>query len=214
MLIADDEALIRHALRLFLESSESIEVVGEASNGADAVKLCNDVDIDVVLMDLQMPVMDGVEAMTRIVRDHPGTRVLALTTFSSRRHIVRALRAGAAGYIVKDTTPSQLLESLHQVSKGDFALSRQISQELAHSLREAEESAGVLSMSVTADLTPRELAIVKHLALGMSNLEIGRALHLSEPTVKTHLGKIMAKWGVRDRVQVLIRAVHEGLVDI
>lgn len=214
MLVADDEALIRHALRVFIESSEALEVVGEAVNGAEAVELAATLVPDVVLMDLQMPVMDGPTATALIVGRVPLARVLAVTTFSSRRHVVAALRAGASGYIVKDSRPDEVIAAVHDVHAGRSALSPQVARQLIDTVRGATAQEGLLMLSVTEHLTPRELSIVELLAQGMSNAEIGRALHVSEATVKANLGRVMTKWSVRDRVQVLVHAVRAGLVSL
>jgi DNA-binding NarL/FixJ family response regulator len=176
VLVVDDEALIRHALRLFLGSSEHMNVVGEAIHGVDALVRCDELRPDVVLMDLQMPVMDGHRAIAQIATAYPGVRVLALTSFASRRDIVRALRAGASGYVVKDVSPDELIRAIRDVDQDQFVLSPKVARELAQSIRNATESDGLLSISPAGDLTPRELSMVELLAQGMSNAEIGRAL--------------------------------------
>lgn len=214
VLIADDEALVRHALRIFVNSAEHTTVVGEATNGAEAVERCRDLEPDVVLMDIQMPTMNGIEATAAIVEDQPCIRVIAVTTFSSERHVVAALRAGASGYLVKDTTPDMLVESIIDVHEGKSILSPQITRELIIAVRDGMNASSATVTTGPAALTERELSIVRLLAKGRSNAEIARDLHLSEATVKANFGRIMNKWSVRDRVQVLIHAVRTDLVTL
>ncbi|MCY7413582.1 MAG: response regulator transcription factor [Salinibacterium sp.] len=211
VMIADDEALIRHALRIFVESDRWMSVVGEAADGSSAVAVALELQPDVVLMDLQMPRMGGVEATRRIAAHSPDIRILAVTTLSSERHVVDALRAGASGYLVKDTEPDDLLLAIRDVHAGRSIISPRLTRELLLSLRtHPTHPAGRSSET----LTPRELSIVRLIARGMSNAEIARALHLSEPTIKSNLGRVMSKWGVRDRVQVLIHAVVNNHVEL
>lgn len=214
MLIADDEALVRHALRVFVDADELLEIVGEARDGAEAVALCASLRPDVVLMDLQMPVLGGVNAIAEAIRMQPELKALALTTFSSERHVVSALRAGAAGYLVKDTSPDEIVAAIKDVQAGQSVLSARVTRELIGAVRNGSEADGRLILEGGQTLTERELASVRLLARGMSNAEIARELHISEATVKSNLGRIMTKWEVRDRVQVLIRAVRLGLVSI
>lgn len=214
VLIADDEALIRSALRIFVDGDPRTTVVGEAMNGGEAVDRSARIAPDVILMDLQMPMMGGITATESITGSQPDVRVLALTTFSSERHVVSALRAGATGYLTKDTPPEQLIEAILDVNVGEFVLSPQISRKLAEAVRAAGSGRRLQVGPEYTQLTARELDIVRLLSEGMSNAEIGRSLSIAEPTVKATLGRIMAKWNVRDRVQVLIRAVQTGLVNL
>lgn len=213
VLIADDEKLVRHALRIFVDTSGDMEVVGEATDGDEAVALAAQLLPDVVLMDLQMPRVSGIEATRRIMRVTSEVRVLAVTTFSTERHVVPALRAGASGYLVKDTDPDDILNAIREVAAGRSAMSPRLTRDLILSLRDnpAEES---VTVARPEPLTPRELSIVKAIAHGRSNAEIARELHLAEPTVKANLGRVMSKWGVRDRVQVLIYAITNNLVEL
>lgn len=209
----DDESLVRAALRVFLESSEGFELVGEADNGADAITLARSTHPDVVLMDVQMPVMDGIEATARLTKEFPGIKVVALTTFSAERVIVPMLSAGASGYLVKDTSPDRILDAARLAYEGGYVLSPRVAKELVSSVRNGR-SPSVRPLGREEELTERELEVVTLLAQGMSNAEIAGAMFVSEATVKSHLGRITAKWGVRDRIQVLIRATQLGLVSL
>lgn len=213
VLIADDDALVRHALSIFVNTGGDMTVVGEAVDGEEAVAQAGRLLPDVVLMDLQMPRVSGIEATQRITSTLPKVRVLAVTTFSTERHVVPALRAGASGYLVKDTDPDDILEAIREVRAGRSVISPSVTRDLILSLH----SNPVPSKPAACDaepLTPRELSIVQLIAQGRSNAEIARELHLAEPTVKANLGRVMVKWGVRDRVQALIYAITNEVVDV
>ncbi|WP_345449803.1 response regulator transcription factor [Arthrobacter gyeryongensis] len=214
VLIVDDEALVRHALRIFLESAPATVVVGEAVNGTEAVEQYRILQPDVVLMDIQMPVMNGIEATEMITAEYPDARVLAVTTFSSESHVIAALRAGASGYLVKDTHPDEIVSAILDVHADRSVLSPRIARGLIAAVRDTANPNGHVALSRAQALTERELSIVVFLAQGMSNAEIAQALHLSEATIKSNLGRIMSKWDVRDRVQVLIHAVRTNLVTL
>ena len=213
MVIADDEALVRSALRIFLDAADDLEVAGEAPDGESAVAAVAASSPDVVLMDVHMPGMDGIEATRIIRRRHPGVHVLALTTFSTERTIVPMLRAGASGFLVKDTEPSRIIDAVREVLGGGFVLSPRVARAVVGAVLDGT-TVPTVDLPDEQQLTPRELEVVRCLAEGMSNAEIGRALFLSEATVKAHLGHIMAKWDVRDRVQVLLRAAQAGIVSL
>lgn len=213
VIIVDDESLVRAALRVFLESTPGFELVGEAENGADAVQLVRSTQPDVVLMDVQMPIMDGIEATRRLTQEFPGIKVLALTTFSAQRVIVPMLSAGASGYLVKDTAPDRILDAARLAYEGGYVLSPRVAKELISSVQDAD-TAPSRTLGRDEELTDREKEVVTLLARGMSNAEIAAEMFVSEATVKSHLGRITAKWGVRDRIQVLIRATQLGLVTI
>lgn len=213
VIIVDDEWLVRAALRVFLESAEGFELVGEADNGADAITLVRSTLPDVVLMDVQMPVMDGIETTQRLTKEFPGLKIVALTTFSTERIIVPMLSAGASGFLVKDTSPEQILDAARTAFDGGYVLSPRVAKELVSSVQTASPNP-VREMHRDEELTDREFEVVTLLAQGMSNAEIATAMFVSEATVKSHLGRITAKWGVRDRIQVLIRAAQLGLVTL
>lgn len=213
VIIVDDESLVRAALRVFLESSDRFELVGEADNGADAITLVRATQPDVVLMDVQMPIMDGIEATQRLTREFPGLKIVALTTFCTERVIVPMLSAGASGFLVKDTSPDRILDAARLAHEGGYVLSPRVAKELVTSVQSGAASA-TRELGRDEELTERELEVVTLLAQGMSNAEIAAAMFVSEATVKSHLGRITAKWGVRDRIQVLIRATQLGLVTL
>ncbi len=213
VIIVDDESLVRAALRVFLESADDFELVGEADNGADAITLVRAVTPDVVLMDVQMPIMDGIETTRRLTQEFPGIKIVALTTFSAERVIVPMLSAGASGYLVKDTSPDRILDAVRVAHEGGYVLSPRVAKELITSV-ETNGPGNVRSLGRDEELTDRELEVVTLLARGMSNAEIAAEMFVSEATVKSHLGRITAKWGVRDRIQVLIRAAQLRLVTL
>ena len=214
VLIADDEALIRHALRTFISWEAGLEVVGDASDGIEAVAAARRLRPDVVLMDLRMPAMGGIEAIATITRDLPEVRVLAVTTFASEGLVVQALRAGASGYLVKDSEPSQVTAAIREVHEGGTSLSPHIAQDLIRQVTASPTATDPAPSASPAPLTPRERSIVELLGRGLSNAEIAAELHLAEPTVKANLGRVIAKWGVRDRIQVLVHAVSHGIIEI
>ncbi|NOJ58885.1 response regulator transcription factor [Arthrobacter sp. 260] len=217
VLVVDDQPLMGRALKMFVNAASGMTTVGEATDGNIAVQQCAALKPDVVLMDMQMPVMNGVEATRKIIETCPGVRVIAVTTFSSERYLVPALRAGASGYLVKDAEPEEIIDAIRAVHDGGCVLSRNVTEALISSIREAPEIPEELPPSSPASveaLTPRETKIVQLLGQGMSNAETARELHLAEATVKTHLGRIMAKWKVRDRVQVVIFAAKNGVIQL
>lgn len=211
VLVADDEALVRHALRVFVNTGDNMRVVGEASDGEEAVAAAIRLMPDVVLMDIQMPRISGVEATRHITTALPSVRVIAVTTLSTERYVVPALRAGASGYLVKDTEPDAIIAAIRDVQAGRTIISPSITRDLIMTLRSDHLIETTLRHEVDP-LTPRELSIVQLIARGRSNAEIARDLHLAEPTIKANLGRVMTKWAVRDRVQVLIYAITNNVV--
>jgi DNA-binding NarL/FixJ family response regulator len=215
VLVADDEQLVRSGLRLILESDEGIEVVGEAGDGAEAVELTRRLDPDVVLMDVQMPVMNGIEATRAIValgRDE-SSRVLILTTFDLDEYVYEGFKAGASGFLLKRTPAADLLAGIRLVAAGDGMIDPSVTTRLIARFREREEHAApAVDPRALDDLTPRELEVLGLVARGMTNGEIATQLYLSEGTVKTHIKRIFAKLALHDRTQAVILAYEVGLV--
>lgn len=217
LLLVDDHPLMVQALENFFATCEEFEVVGTASDGAEGVAACKELRPDLVLMDLQMPRMNGVEATRRIAEECPGSRVVILTTFASLDFVLPALRAGASGFLVKDAEPDRILAALHAVMNGEENMP--ISPQVAKLL--ADEALGESRTrkhpghpgTQTVRLTTRETELLTLLAQGMNNREIASSMEVSEGSVKAYLGRICEKLEVRDRLQVLIRAYELGLVD-
>jgi DNA-binding NarL/FixJ family response regulator len=215
VLLVDDQPLLRVGFRMVLDSQDDLSVVGEAGNGEEAVRLTAELDPDVVLMDVRMPEMDGIEATRRIVDSRSRSRVLVLTTFDLDEYAFAALRAGASGFLLKDVPPGDLLTGIRAVAAGDAVVAPSVTRRLldafAHQLPLAS-SARAERVAPLAELTARELEVLAELARGHSNAEIAVHLVLSEATVKSHVGRILAKLDLRDRVQVVVFAYEIGLV--
>jgi DNA-binding NarL/FixJ family response regulator len=211
VLLADDQALVRNGFRLILEREAEIDVVGEAANGAEAVALGRELRPDVVLMDVRMPEVDGIEATRRLVDDPSfDGRILMLTTFDLDEYVVTAIRAGASGFLLKDVLPADLIHAVLLVHRGEAMLAPSLTRRLLEE-HIARPRAGA-DAGPFADLTERELQVAQSIARGLSNAEIGKELFLSEATVKTHVTRILTKLGVRDRVQIVVAAYESGLV--
>ncbi|KNY04843.1 response regulator [Microbacterium sp. GCS4] len=210
VLIADDETLVRRALSVFIEGEAGMTVVAVAADGAEAVAMAAEIHPDVVLMDLQMPRMGGIEAIRRITADLPGARVIALTTFGTMEPVLAALNAGASGYLLKDTDPEDIISAIREIHAGGGVLSPRVTERLLSSIREGV-GAGAAAITLP-ELSDRESEVLTELAHGRSNIEIAAALHLSPGTIKGYLSSIMAKWDARDRVQVLVLAARAGLI--
>ena len=211
--LADDQELVRAGFRTLIESAEDLEVVGEAADGEEAVCLVHDQHPDVVLMDVRMPRVDGIEA-TRRIHDLSGAenvRVLVLTTFDLDEYVHAALRAGASGFLLKDASPSELLNAIRVIHEGDALLApsitRRLIEDFAQHPRPEKTSASVLQ-----DLTARELEVLMLVARGLSNTEIADELVVSPATAKTHVSRILSKLGARDRAQLVVVAYETGLV--
>lgn len=211
VLICDDQALVRGGFRAILEAKSEIEVVGEAENGAEAIALAERRHPDVILMDIRMPLLDGVEATRRLVAKGSPARILVLTTFDLDEYVHAAIRAGASGFLLKDVTPADLVKAIRIVAAGDGLLApsvtRRLLERFATTLPLGDHSSDAL-----AQLTARETEVLRLLAGGLSNAEIAAELVVSEATVKTHISSVLRKLGLRDRVQAVILAYETGLV--
>ncbi|GII77292.1 DNA-binding response regulator [Sphaerisporangium rufum] len=210
VLIADDQGMVRAGFTAYLGTQPDIEVTGEAADGAEAVALATELAPDVVLMDVRMPVMDGLAATRRILAEVP-TRILILTTFDLDDYVYEALRAGASGFLLKDASAQQLVEAVRVVAGGEALLAPTVTRRL---IAEFARLGAPRSPTVRRlrDLTERETEVLALIAQGLSNAEIAARLVVSEQTVKTHVGRILAKLGVRDRAQAIVFAYESGLV--
>ncbi|WP_046472418.1 response regulator [Allosalinactinospora lopnorensis] len=211
-LLVDNEHLVRSGLRMILDTAEDIEVVGEASDGAEALRLAGDLAPDVVLLDIRMPGMDGLTAAGELTASPRAPRVVLLTTFDLDDYVHRALRAGAVGFLLKDTPPRDLIAAVRTVYEGNAMLAPSITKRmLEHFAAPASEGAAVAAKRLEV-LSERERAVLLTIARGMSNAEAGRALHISEATVKAHVSRILDKLGTTNRVQAAILAHDAGWV--
>jgi NarL family two-component system response regulator LiaR len=208
VLIVDDHAIVRKGIRALLSEADGFEVVGEADNGQEAVLRAEECSPDVILMDLLMPVMDGIEATRQITSRQPEARVLVLTSFAADNKVFPAIKAGASGYLLKDSSPDELVRAIRQVHRGEPSLhptiARKLLQEVAHpaELQPAPEA-----------LTAREMMVLRLIAQGLSNQEIADRLVVSEPTVRAHVSRILSKLHLASRTQAALYAVREGLTD-
>ena len=211
VLIADDQALVRAGFRMILEADESLRVVAEANDGAHAVEAARRTSPDIVLMDIRMPVMDGLEATRKIVATDDPPRVLILTTYDLDEYVFDALVAGASGFLLKDVAPEDLLAGIHIISRGDSLLSPSVTRRLIASFvrdhpRKPAPPPGL------DELTPRELEILQLVARGLSNAEIAERLVVSSTTIKSHVARVLDKLGLRDRVQAVVLAYETGVI--
>ncbi|MET7594355.1 response regulator [Streptomyces sp. NPDC004082] len=211
--IADDQALVRTGFGMIL-AADGIEVTAEAADGAEAVAAVRRTRPDVVLMDIRMPNMDGIEATRHILGDAglAGTRVVILTTYDLDHYVYAALTAGASGFLLKDVTPEHLVAAVRLVRSGDALLAPAITRRLIERFAHREEAPTPGVHSDLSELTPRELEVLRLLATGLSNAELAERLFLSPTTVKTHVGRILSKLGLRDRVQAVVLAYETGLI--
>jgi DNA-binding NarL/FixJ family response regulator len=211
ILLADDQALLRMGFRAFLDSERDLEVVGEAGNGQEALFMTAALRPDVVLMDVRMPVLDGIEATKRIVASGSTSRILVLTTFDLDEYVYAALRAGASGFLLKDALPADLITGIRVVAAGEAAVAPNVTRRLIEKFTDHLPTPAITEDPLDA-LTAREREILLEIARGHSNKEIGEHLYLSEATVKVHVGRILTKLGLRDRAQVIVHAYEHGIV--
>jgi len=212
VLIADDQALVRVGLRKILEAEPETTVVGEGGDGEEAVTEARRLRPDVVLMDIRMPVLDGIEATRRIVAAQPGARVLILTTFGLDTYVYDALRAGASGFMLKDAPPEEIVAAVRIVASGEALLAPAVTRAVIEEFARQQPIVASAPAPAVAELTPREQEVFALLARGMSNAEICEQLVVSEATAKTHVARILQKLDLRDRVQAVIYAYETGLV--
>jgi DNA-binding NarL/FixJ family response regulator len=209
VLVADDQPLVRGGFRMILDERPDLELVGEAGDGAEVLSLARELDPDVILMDVRMPGIDGVEATRRLVESGLRARILVLTTFDLDEYVYAAVRAGASGFLLKDVEPTELVDAIRVVAAGNSLFGPAATERLVTRFGEGPNPAAVRSLD---GLTDREREILRLLATGLSNAELARQLHLSETTVKTHVSAVLRKLRVRDRVQAVIAAYEAGLV--
>jgi DNA-binding NarL/FixJ family response regulator len=215
VLLADDQPLLRLGFRMIIEAEENLTVTGEAGDGDEAIKLARQHRPDVVLMDIRMPGTDGIVATKCITAENPAVRVLVLTTFDLDEYAFGALRAGASGFLLKDVRPAELVRAIRTVASGDAVVSPRVTRRLLDECAQALPLASAYRAGrypQLSALTERERDVLATVARGLSNAEIAAALYVSEATVKSHVGRILAKLGLRDRVQVVVLAYESGLV--
>jgi len=216
ILLVDDQALVRAGFRMILDAEPEIEIVGEASDGQDAIDQALTLRPDVVLMDIRMPELDGLEATRLILADaaegHEGPKILMLTTFDLDEYVYEALRAGASGFLLKDTPPEQLVAAIHVIADGEALLSPSITRRVISEFVKGAGPSQRTRFPQIDELTARELEVMKLIARGLSNAEIAKGLYVSETTVKTHVARVLMKLNLRDRVQVVVLAYEAGVV--
>ncbi|MEU1706142.1 response regulator transcription factor [Streptomyces sp. NPDC005706] len=212
VLIADDQQMVRQGFTVLLDTKPGIQVVGQAVHGLDAIAKVRELAPDVVLMDIRMPELGGIEATRRITTDHPDIRVLVLTTFDLDEYVYQALRAGASGFLLKDASADQLAEAVRVVAAGDALLAPGITRRLIAEFSRLDGTPRPPLMRRVGDLTERETEVLTLIAQGLSNAEIAGRLVVAEQTVKTHVGRILVKLGLRDRTQAAVFAYESGLV--
>jgi len=212
VLLADDQELVRAGIRLILRHAEDLEVTAEAADGQQAVELAVRHLVDVALLDIRMPGIDGLVAAERIAQRAPSVRVVMLTTFGEEEYVARALRAGAAGFVLKDTGPAELIQAVRTVARGQAILSPQITRHLIDRYISRDGSRAAAAQERITALTDRERDVLVTVGTGLSNAEIGRQLHLGEGTVKTYVSRILVKLGCANRVQAAIVAHEAGIV--
>ena len=212
LLLADDHAIVRRGLQLFLKTQPDFELVGEAATGQEVLERVAELEPDIVLMDLHMPVLNGIEATRQIKASHPDVKVIVLTSFSDHDHVLPAVRAGARGYLLKDIEPDELAKSIRQVYAGKVELHPDVAGLLLEQIANPEDSAPERNATPFDELTAREREVLQLIASGLTNREIAEALFITEKTVKTHVSHILGKLGLSDRTQAAILAVKHGMI--
>jgi DNA-binding NarL/FixJ family response regulator len=212
VLICDDHALVRSGFRMVLNAREDLEVVGEAEDGREVIELARTLDPDVILMDVRMPTLDGVEATRRLVEGGSRARILILTTFDLDEYVYDALRSGASGFLLKDVKPAQLVEAIRVVAAGEALLAPTVTRRLLDRFADVLPGEETKPPPALESLTDRELEVLKLLAGGLSNAELAQQLFLSETTVKSHISSVLRKLELRDRVQAVVLAYEAGLI--
>lgn len=205
LILADDHHIVRKGLHLFLGTQKDLEIIGEAENGLIAVELAKTLNPDIILMDLSMPVLDGIEATKAILAENPKAKIMILTSFSDKDHVIPALEAGASGYQFKDSDPDQLVTAIRSLYQGEKQLDPKVTSSLLSYLQRQKEPSPI------QELTKREKEVLKEITLGKSNKEIAAALFITEKTVKTHISNILSKLCLQDRTQAALYAVRNGL---
>jgi NarL family two-component system response regulator LiaR len=211
VLVADDHTVVRKGIRAVLSTEPGIEVVAEAADGAEAVEAVRTLAPDVVLMDLVMPTMSGIDALRQILAEQPGARILVLTSFATDDQVLPAIRAGALGYLLKDSGPEELVRAIHQVHRGESSLHPRVARQV---LDELARPAALTSPEPATPLTGRELEVLRLVARGLSNQEIATALVLSEATVRVHVSSILGKLQLASRTQAALYALRQGLASL
>ncbi len=211
VLIADDQALVRDGFGMILDAQADIEVVGQASDGREAVDMARELRPDVVLMDIRMPEVDGVEATRRLMADPESPRILMLTTFDQNEYVYDAMKAGASGFLLKDVRRDELVNAVRSVAAGDALLAASLTRRFIEDFVRRPPP-GAAPTGALAELTDREAEVVRLVARGLSNAEIAQRMVVSEATVKTHVARVLSKLGLRDRTQVVVMAYETGFV--
>jgi NarL family two-component system response regulator LiaR len=208
--VADDHAIVRKGIHALITTEPGMEMVGEADNGRDAVELALRLKPDVIMMDMVMPLMDGIEAITRITKENPDIRILALTSFAEDDKVLPAIKAGALGYLLKDTSPEQLLQSIREVYRGVSSLDPTVAFKLIQEINRPQDN-----LPMTKEpLSEREIEVLQLVAQGLANLDIADKLHISERTVRNHVGNILNKLHLANRTQAALYALREGLANL
>jgi NarL family two-component system response regulator LiaR len=209
VLIVDDHDIVREGQRALINTEPGMEVIGEAKNGIEAIELADKLQPDVILMDLLMPKKDGIKASEEIKKRNPEARILVLTSFAEDERVFEAIKAGAQGYLLKDSTPQNILNAIHEVHNGETSLSPRIAQKLIHEIQRKSDSP-----PTEEPLTAREMEVLKLIAKGLSNQQIAEELVISEPTARTHVTNILGKLHLANRTQAALYALREGLADL